>query len=60
MKMYNHISKVVTDYPNCKLTKKQRIVKKRLQIAVEAWNKMLALRTFKQSSIFSMAIVNKV
>lgn len=52
-------SKILTDYPNCRLTKKQRIVKKRLQIAVEAWNKMLALRTFKQSEIFSVAIVTK-
>lgn len=46
-KDYN--SKVATDYKDKQLTKDEIEAKRRLEIALSAHNKMLALRTFKNS-----------
>ena len=53
MKIYNPISKVLTDYEDEDLSLEEVKIKKRLQIAVNAWNKMLAMRTFKNSKFIA-------
>lgn len=54
MKIYDYKSKVMTDYSDSELTLKEIKIKRRLQIAINAMSKVLALRTFKKSKFITL------
>lgn len=54
MKVYTPISTVLTDYEDSEITMNLIKYKRRLEIAVNAWNTMLALRTFKNSKFMKL------
>lgn len=53
MKVYDYKSKVLTDYEDSQLTKRELVFKRRLEIAVTARNIRNALRTFKNSKFIT-------